>query len=115
MDYTYFDDLSKAVDIPKDGITSRTLFQDERLKVVLFGFDAGQELSEHTSSMPAVIHFLQGQARLTLGHDAQEAQPGTWVHMPARLPHSVHAKTPVIMLLTLLKTGEKQPNASGCP
>ncbi len=106
MPYTYVEDLVKAVDIPATGITSRTLFQDERLKVVLFGFDSGQELSEHTASMPAVIHFLQGQARLTLGQDAQEAQAGTWVHMPARLPHSVYAKTPVIMLLTLLKAGK---------
>ncbi len=107
MDYTYFDDLVKAVDIPKNGITSRTLFQDERLKVVLFGFDAGQELSEHTASMPAVMHFLQGQARLTLGQDAQKAQAGTWVHLPARLPHSLYAETPVIMLLTLLKASER--------
>jgi quercetin dioxygenase-like cupin family protein len=106
MDYTYIDDLVKAVDIPATGITSRTVFQDEHLKVVLFGFDAGQELSEHTASMPAVMHFLQGQARLTLGQDAQEAQAGTWVHLPARLPHSVYAKTPVIMLLTLLKAGK---------
>ncbi len=103
MDYTFIGNLIKAVDIPTDGITSRTVFQDERLKVVLFGFDAGQELSEHTSSTPAVLHFLQGQARLTLGQDTREAGPGTWVRMPARLPHSVRAVTPVIMLLTLLK------------
>jgi len=106
MDYTYIGDLVEAVDIPANGITSRTVFQDERLKVVLFGFDAGQELSEHTASMPAVMHFLQGQARLTLGQDAQDAQAGTWVYLPAKLPHSVHAKTPVIMLLTLLKAGK---------
>ncbi len=106
MDYKYIGDLVEAVSIPADGITSRTVFQDERMKVVLFGFDAGQELSEQTASMPAVMHFLQGQARLTLGQDAQEAQAGTWVHLPARLPHSVYAKTPVIMLLTLLKAGK---------
>ncbi len=113
MVYTYVDDLVKAVDIPTNGITSRTLFQDDRMKVVLFGFDAGQELSEHTASMPAVMHFLQGQARLTLGQDAQEAQAGTWIHLPARLPHSVYAKTPVIMLLTLLKAGKGDLESAG--
>lgn len=112
MTYTYVDDLVKTVDIPKNGITSRTVFQDEHLKVVLFGFDAGQELSKHTAPMPAVMHFLQGQARVTLGQDAQEAQAGTWIHLPVRLPHSLYAKTPVIMLLTLVKAGKCGPEST---
>ncbi len=40
---------------------------------------------------------------LGLGDDVQEAQAGTWVHMPAGLKHSIKAKTPVVMLLVLLK------------
>ncbi len=42
---------------------------------VLFGFAQGEELSEHTASMPAVLHFLQGEAKLTLGDDTVEASP----------------------------------------
>src|SRR5262245_46087953 len=30
-------------------------------------------------------------------------QAGTWVHMPAGLKHSIKARTPVVMLLVLLK------------
>jgi quercetin dioxygenase-like cupin family protein len=71
--------------------------------VVLFGFAQGEEISEHTASMPAVLHFLQGGAKLTLGDDTLEAGPGTWVHMPKGLRHSIGAQTPVIMLLLLLK------------
>ncbi len=112
MTYTYVDNLVKAVDIPKIGITSHTVFQDEHLKVVLFGFDTGQDLSEHTASMSAVMHFLQGQARVTLGQDAQEVQAGTWIHLHARLPHSLCAKTPVIMLLTLVKAGKCDPEST---
>ena len=37
------------------------------------------------------------------GDDVQDAQAGTWVHMPANLKHSIRAKTPVVMLLVLLK------------
>jgi quercetin dioxygenase-like cupin family protein len=54
-------------------------------------------------SMPAVLHLLQGEARLTLGDDAVVASPGTWVHMPKGLRHSIQAMTPVVMLLLLLK------------
>jgi quercetin dioxygenase-like cupin family protein len=76
---------------------------DDRLKVVLFGFAQGEELSERTASMPAVLHFIQGEAKLTLGDDTLDARPGTWVHMPKGLRHSIQAKTPVVMLLLLLK------------
>jgi hypothetical protein len=34
------------------------LHNDERVKAVLFGFAQGEELSEHTASMPAVLHLL---------------------------------------------------------
>ena len=101
--HTYFSDLAKGVQPPEKGILSRTLFSDDRLKVVLFGFAQGEELSEHTASMPAVLHFLQGEARLTLGDDTLEAISGTWVHMLKGLRHSIQAKTPVVMLLLLLK------------
>lgn len=73
------------------------------MKAILFGFAAGQELSEHTSSQSAILHILQGEAGLTLGDDSMEAQAGTWVYMPPRLPHSLYAKTPVLMLLLLFK------------
>jgi quercetin dioxygenase-like cupin family protein len=106
--YMYIADLAKQMDIPADGILSLTLYSDEQVKVVLFGFGAGQELSEHTASMPAILHIVQGEAHLTLGDDSVEAQAGAWVHMPTQLQHSVHAKTPVVMLLLLLKSAEGQ-------
>jgi quercetin dioxygenase-like cupin family protein len=74
--YTCIADLAREVEIPRNGILTRTLHQDDRLKVVVFGFDAGQELSEHTASTPAVLHFLQGEADLTLGADSMR-EPGS--------------------------------------
>lgn len=107
--YTYIADLSQQIpDIPADSIISRTVHNDEQVKVVLFAFAAGQELSEHTAAMPAVLHFVQGDADLTLGADSMAAGPGTWVHMPSQLPHSIVAKTPVVMLLLLLKNGAEK-------
>lgn len=101
--YTHFLDLAKEVQPPDKGILSRTLFSDDRLKAVLFGFAQGEELSEHTASMPAVLHFLQGEAGLTLDDDRVEAKPATWVHMPKGMRHSIQAKSPLVMLLLLVK------------
>jgi quercetin dioxygenase-like cupin family protein len=101
--YTIVHDIDDPSKTPADGTLSRTLHQDKRLKAVLFNFAAGQELSEHTASMPAVVHILQGEAELTLGGDRITARNGTWIHMPAHLPHSIHAATPLTLLLLLLK------------
>lgn len=98
-DYTYISDLTKHVDIPVDGILSRVLYSDEHVKIEVFGFGTGQGLSEHAISTPAVLHFIQGEARLTLGDDPIEARGGAWVQIPPDLRHSVQALTPVVMLL----------------
>lgn len=90
-------------EIPPNSILSRTIHDDDQVKAVLFGFATGQSLSEHTASVPAILHFTQGEADLTLGGEPAQARPGTWVHMPARLAHSITARTPVVMLLLMLK------------
>lgn len=101
--YTHILDLAKEAEPPADGILSRTVFQDDRLKAVVLSFGQGQELSEHTAAKPAMLFFVKGNATVGLGDDVRDAQPGTWVHMPAGLKHSIKATTPVVMLLVLLK------------
>ena len=101
--FTLLTDLVQQVEAPADGTLSRTIHQDDRSKVVLFAFSAGQELSEHTASTPAIMHFLSGEADVTLGNEKAAAGEGTWIHMDAQLPHSIRTKTPVVMMLTLLK------------
>ncbi len=101
--YTHILDLAQTAVPPADGILSRTVFQDEQIKAVVFGFGAGQELAEHTAAKPALLFFVQGSAQVGLGDDTREAQAGTWIHMPAHLKHSILARTPVVMLLILLK------------
>ena len=101
--FTYFDNLSDASQIPPDSILSRTVVNTDQVKVTLFHFAAGQELSEHTASMPAIIQILAGQARLTLGDEVKEVGPGAYAYMTANLKHAVYAHTPVVMLLEMLK------------
>ena len=89
-------------DISEDTIISRSVYQDDQIKAILFGFAPGQELSEHTAARPAILHFLSGEAELTLGKDTSVARQGTWAHMDAHLPHSILARTEVVMLLLML-------------
>ena len=106
--YTWFENVSDLVrDTPEDSITSRTFYQDDQVKAVLFGFAAGQSLSKHTAAMPAIIHILDGEADVIMGDETHDAQPGAWFHMDANLLHSIVARTNLTMLLLMLKQPKK--------
>ena len=110
--YTFLADLGREVEPPQDGTLSRTLLNDDRVKVVLFGFAARQELSEHTATMPAVLQFISGEAAVKLGNDWHDARTGSFVHMPAGLPHAIRTKAPTVMLLILVKQPPAPDNSS---
>ena len=103
MSYEYFADLNAEAQIPQNGILSRTLHNDDHVKVIVFGFAPGQELSAHTAPMCASIYIVSGEATLTLGGDSMDAKAGAFVHMPPQLTHGILAKTPVVMLLQMYK------------
>ena len=69
--YRYFADLAAQLpEITPDTIVSRTLYDGEQVRAIIFGFAPGQELSEHTASKRALLYFVSGEAELTLGGDA---------------------------------------------
>ncbi len=101
--YTFFPELAETIDtIPTESIVSRTIYRDDQLKAIVFAFAPGQELSEHTASVPAIIQILEGECLLTLGGDSYTVKAGAWARMPAHMPHSIVAKTPLKMLLIML-------------
>jgi quercetin dioxygenase-like cupin family protein len=106
IDKAWVGNLDAMVEFASDGIVSKTVVDEPRTKVVLFAMETGQSLSEHTASMPATIHILQGRASLLLGGERHDAPPGTWIYMPANLNHAVDAVENVVFLLTLLRGAE---------
>lgn len=101
--YTFYPSLEAEVNIPENGILSRTLYNDDNLKVVIFGFAQGQELSAHTAPMAASLYIVRGEAQLTLGDESREVGAGCFAHMPPKLQHGIVARTPVVMLLSMHK------------
>jgi len=105
MNYTFLANLQQEFTLPEKGILSRVLHKDDNVNVTLFGFSAGEELSAHSAPTPAILYFLEGNAEVQLGHDKVNAQPGSFIHMPAMLPHGISAKSPARMLLVQIRTG----------
>jgi len=102
----FFADLaSQAPHVPR-GIHSQTLYDGPDLRLVLFAFAPGEELSEHTAARPAVVHVLDGEGEAVVGGDAHAIAAGTWFRMPARMAHSIRARTPLRVALYLLPAGD---------
>ncbi|HPC61335.1 MAG TPA: cupin domain-containing protein [Verrucomicrobiota bacterium] len=89
-----------------NGIVSRTLLRGPNVRVVLFGFAAGQELTEHTSTQQAMIQVLSGECEFTVSGKVHNLKAGDFLYLPAHAPHALKATRQFSMLLTLLKPGE---------
>ncbi|MEK7252462.1 MAG: cupin domain-containing protein [Actinomycetota bacterium] len=98
----FIPDIAAEVPITPDGTLSRVLHRDDRLRLVGFAFDAGQELTEHTAAVPVVIQALTGTLDVTAGGETVRLTPGGWVALAASESHTVVALQPSVLLLTML-------------
>lgn len=103
MAHTFIPDLHTEAEVPDRGTLSRVLHDDGRLRLVLFAFDTGQELTEHTAALPAVLQVVSGRFRVTVGGDTFGMGPGSWLLLDAHEPHSLLAEEPSHLLLTMLR------------
>jgi quercetin dioxygenase-like cupin family protein len=99
---TYLPNVASQVDVTADSTVSRTLLKGDGVNLVLFSFDAGQELSEHTAAVPVLLQALDGQLDVTVDGHTVTLVPGDVVHLAARAPHSVVALQPSRLLLTMI-------------
>ncbi len=102
---TVIDDLVGAADIPPEGTLSRVVASEGPVRAVVFAFDRGQELTEHTASVPVIIQVLTGSLTVTVDGASHSMTPSTWLYLAAGEPHSVAADEPSRMLLTMIRGG----------
>ena len=96
-------DAAAAVAVQPGAVVSKVVHRDERLNVTVFGFDAGEGLTEHQAAQAAVVQVLAGSLSFTADGEEFDAGPGFWLHMSPGTPHSLVAKEPTLMLLTLVR------------
>lgn len=105
--YTIIPVLQNLVEeFQPESITSRNFYKGDGMNAILFAFDAGQELSEHTASKSAILQIIEGEATVTLGEDTHKVSAGTWIQMPPHLKHSVYAESGLKMLLLMFDSPE---------
>lgn len=91
------------VDYQEGAIVSRVLLRAPTGSVTLFAFDAGQELSEHTTPFDALVHVVDGEADIVISGRDHRVTNGEMIIMPANDPHAVKAPARFKMLLTMIR------------
>lgn len=95
--------LQGLASVAPGAIVSRTLAQGPAGGLTFFAFDAGQALSEHTAPFDAYVLVVEGELELRIGGQAVPARAGDLTLMPAHVPHALRARTPMKMLLIMLR------------
>ncbi len=98
--------LAQETQFAPNGIVSRTLLRTHLVRVVLFGFAEGQELTEHTSTQHALVEVLSGECEFSLSGKPHNLKAGDFLHMAPNVPHAVKATKQFSMLLTLFKPAQ---------
>jgi quercetin dioxygenase-like cupin family protein len=98
----HIDALGALIEVAPESTVSRTVLKGEGGRVVLFAFDAGQELTEHTAAVPILLQVLDGSLRVGADGEHVELRPGGLVHIGSRVPHEILALEPSRMVLTML-------------
>lgn len=102
MSHNAIADPASAVAIQPGAVVSKVIHRDENLNVTVFGFDAGEGLTEHQAGRAAIVQVLSGRLRFTADGEELDAGPGFWLRMEPGTPHALVATEPSVMLLTLL-------------
>ena len=98
----YIEDLGDMISVQEGATVSRTVMQKAGGNVVLFSFDTGEELGEHTAAMPVFVQTLKGRLKVTGNGRTVELVPGGLAYFPTRIPHAIYAEEPSVMMLTMV-------------
>ncbi|MCX6152932.1 MAG: cupin domain-containing protein [Candidatus Kapabacteria bacterium] len=98
--------LASLVTIGDGAVVSRTVIKKPTGTVTVFGFDAGEGLSEHTAPFDAMVYVLDGEVDITISGASYNLKTGDTIVMPAGEPHGMKAITKYKMLLIMIKNAE---------
>lgn len=106
-------DLAALVPVEAGSTASTTALRADGTRIVVFAFDAGQGLDEHSAAVPILIQPLEGRIRVAAAGREVTLTPGGIAHIDARVPHSVSAEAASRMALILLDARPRRTDDAG--
>ncbi len=96
--------MADLVTYQEGSVVSRQITKTDAGNVTLFAFDAGQELSEHSTPFDALVHVLEGEVEIRISGKPYALGAVDAIVMPGDEPHAVRAVQRFKMLLTMIRT-----------
>ncbi len=109
--FTVIDDLRSLVPVEQGRVKPVSVLKATGANVVVFAFDAGTELREHSSQQPVLLQVLDGKVTVHLDGQTIDLAPGGLLHIEPTVLHSVTTNEEARLQLTVLmidSPGESQ-------
>ena len=84
--------LKDQVEYQNGQVVSKTLVQNELVRMTLFSFDKGEEISTHAASGDAMVTVIEGKGKFTVGGEVFYLEEGETLIMPKDIPHAVYGE-----------------------
>ena len=94
--------LNEALPISDEATTSRVVVNNDVLRTVVFTFDAGQVLTEHSSPRAVVVTLLEGEMDFSIGERTERMGAGDVIYLAPGDRHALTAVTPCRMQLVMV-------------
>ncbi len=85
----------------RNGHQQMTIYQHDLISVVLFVFASGGQLNDHQANGVVTIHLLEGEVQVKADAQTYELSAANMVALAPGVQHSVLAKQPSTILLTV--------------
>ena len=94
--------LNAALPVSEEATTSRVVVNNEILRTVVFTFDAGQVLTEHSSPRAVVVTLLEGEMDFSIGERTERMTAGDVIYLAPGDRHALTAVTECRMQLVMV-------------
>ena len=94
--------LREQISYQEGQIVSKTLTQNQAVRITLFSFAKGEEISTHESGGDAFVTCLDGIGKITIDGVEYLLHEGESIVMPAGHPHAVYGQEAFKMLLVVV-------------
>lgn len=98
-----FAGTAQAVPVTASATTSRVVVDNDAVRVVVFSFDTGEQLTDHTATMPVVVQLTTGAMRFRVAGEEHELSPGDVVYLAPNEVHALEATEPSLLSLVMVR------------
>lgn len=97
-----FERLVQSIPVTPSSTTSRVVVDNPAVRVVVFAFDEGELLTEHSSPRAVVVQLIDGAIRFTVGGSEHPMAPGDVIYLAPGERHSLVADAPSHLSLVMV-------------